>query len=193
MHKTPSNKVYIGITKNSTRKRWDSGRGYRGNTYFVNAIKKYGWENIEHRILFDDLTEKDAKMIEVDLIHYYKKIGNSLNMTDGGDGGAGIVMSEETKHKLSIANTGRVRSEYTRTKISNARKGMTFTQEHKKNISDALKGFGGKKIQKLDLDGNVLAEYDSIKYAAESNNINYSTLKNRLKNSTKKEVVWVYA
>ena len=40
MHKTPSNKVYIGITSQKPEKRWNEGLSY--NKYFTNAIIKYG-------------------------------------------------------------------------------------------------------------------------------------------------------
>lgn len=38
-HTSPSNKVYIGITKLNLIKRW---QGYINNTYFFRAILKYG-------------------------------------------------------------------------------------------------------------------------------------------------------
>lgn len=180
MHKTPSNKVYIGITKNNPKKRWNSGKGYKGNPHFTSAIKKYGWDNIQHIILFDNLEELEAKMIEVDLVYYYKKQGMCYNITDGGDGANGVSLSKETKKKMSLANKGRKRSQETKMKISDARKGLQFTDEHKKNLSTAHKGQGNKSIVKMDEFGNILEQYDSIKGAAIANNINYSTLKNRI-------------
>lgn len=46
-------------------------------------------------------------MIEVDLIYYYKKIGQSYNIADGGDGTCGVKCSEEKKAKISKANSGK--------------------------------------------------------------------------------------
>lgn len=60
-HTTPNGKVYIGITGNEPRKRWNNGNGYRGNKHFWNAILKYGWDNIAHEILFDGLTQDQAE------------------------------------------------------------------------------------------------------------------------------------
>lgn len=49
MHITPSGKMYIGITGRNPLKRWGSnGSGYKGQA-FSNAIKKYGWDNMEHK------------------------------------------------------------------------------------------------------------------------------------------------
>ena len=43
MHRTPSYKVYIGITSKSTISRWGrNGEGYSTQLYFWKAIKKYG-------------------------------------------------------------------------------------------------------------------------------------------------------
>lgn len=61
-HTSPSGKVYIGITKTSVYARWNKGRGYRRNQpAFYNAILKYGWDNINHEILFDNLTRIEQK------------------------------------------------------------------------------------------------------------------------------------
>lgn len=57
-HTAPDGRVYIGITGNDPKIRWSSGSGYRNNTYFTRCIKKYGWTNFKHEILFDKLSKK---------------------------------------------------------------------------------------------------------------------------------------
>ena len=42
-HTSPNGMVYIGITRQNPIKRWMNGKGYSYNTYFYNAILKYGW------------------------------------------------------------------------------------------------------------------------------------------------------
>lgn len=98
-HTSPSGKVYIGITKNPTYRRWMNGLGYKKQVVFYRAIEKYGWDNFRHEVLFDNLNEISAKCIEVDLIYYYKHLGISYNITEGGEGHKGYVMSEESKQK----------------------------------------------------------------------------------------------
>ena len=71
-HITPNGKIYIGITKRNPLKRWQNGRGYSTNKHFSRAIKKYGWNNIIHKILFSGLSEEEAKIKEIKLIAYYK-------------------------------------------------------------------------------------------------------------------------
>lgn len=101
IHICPNKKVYIGITSQAVSKRWNNGKGYKNNPYFTNAILKYGWDNIEHRILFEDLEEKDAKEIEIKLIEIWKSQKMCYNMTDGGDGYLGLVHTDEFNKNLS--------------------------------------------------------------------------------------------
>ena len=61
-HKNKINgKVYIGITMKKKKKRWGSnGCNYKSSPHFYAAIKKYGWDNFEHNILFTNLTKEQA-------------------------------------------------------------------------------------------------------------------------------------
>lgn len=87
-HISPSNKVYIGIThyEDPTLRWGPSGCYYRKGTFFYNAIRKYGWNNMKHEILFHHCTEELAKKLEIAFIKYYKDLNLSYNMTVGGDG-----------------------------------------------------------------------------------------------------------
>lgn len=111
-HISPSGKVYVGITKRKPEYRWNNGKGYRKDQLlFHRAIKKYGWDNFTHEILYTNLIAKDAKNIEISLIRQYKALGISYNITDGGDGGRGLQgkrrkHTEEAKRKMSISRKG---------------------------------------------------------------------------------------
>lgn len=134
-HTSPSCKCYIGITCRNPLLRWRNGRGYFGKTgksgkynhpYFVSAINKYGWDNFKHEILYSELEETQAKIMERSLIRYYKNLGLSYNITDGGDGVLGVKheawnkgikmpedkvrsgfkLSNETKDKIRIKHIG---------------------------------------------------------------------------------------
>ena len=103
MHITPSGKKYVGITKQNPKKRWGSGSGYKHNKYFYNAIQKYGWNNIQHIILFEQLSKGKAKNIEIYLIEKYNLTDKDkgYNITKGGDGLNGMIVSTETREKMS--------------------------------------------------------------------------------------------
>ncbi len=103
IHTTPNNKKYIGITSRSLSKRWRKGNGYIGCSLFYNAIIKYGWDNIKHEILFDGLTETEAKKLEIELItkHRTNDRKYGYNITSGGDGSLGREVTKETREKMS--------------------------------------------------------------------------------------------
>ena len=67
-----------------------------------NAIQKYGWNNIEHNILFENLSFEEAKQIEIELIAKYHTfihdpLCNGYNMTLGGEGSLGHKNTEKIK------------------------------------------------------------------------------------------------
>lgn len=70
-HICPNDKIYIGITSQAAPKRWRNGEGYKQNKHFYSAILKYGWDNIKHEILFENLSKKQACEIEKRLIAEY--------------------------------------------------------------------------------------------------------------------------
>lgn len=80
-------KLYFGITKCSTRRRWGNGNGYKSQPLFYRAIKKYGWDGFEHIIVFTGLTEEEAKQAEIDLIREFHTQDKNCgyNITSGGD------------------------------------------------------------------------------------------------------------
>lgn len=107
-HKSPSGKVYIGITsKNNPELRWSNPlNSYKNNQYFCSAILKYGWNNFTHKILFTNINKISANLIEIDLIYYYKKLGICYNITDGGEGFLGLKHDQKWIDWLTHKNYG---------------------------------------------------------------------------------------
>lgn len=147
LHISPSGKKYFGITgEKKPEYRWKNGNGYKDNQHFWKAIQKYGWNNIEHIILANDLTKEDACLFEQILIALYDTTNhnNGYNNSSGGEHGR---HSEETKQKISKARKGkyvgennsfygRTHSEETKRKLSEARKGKTLSEETKQKIRE---------------------------------------------------------
>lgn len=106
-HIAPNGKRYIGIAE-STEHRWRSnGIAYKTCPVFWNAIQKYGWDNIEHEVLIDGLTRKEAEDFEQYLIKEWNtKTPNGYNITNGGTGGRTHEWSEESRTKNSINSRG---------------------------------------------------------------------------------------
>lgn len=88
IHIFPNQKTYVGITKQQPEERWHKGKGYSltGQPYVRHAIDKYGWENIQHNILEDNLTYNEALEKETYYIQKYHSyyLDNGYNMNYGG-------------------------------------------------------------------------------------------------------------
>ena len=147
MHKNKiNNKVYIGITKTKPKYRWSNGKGYN-NQYFKKAINKYGWNNFEHIILFEKLTQEQAEQKEIKLIDYYKSTEKEFgyNISKGGMVNNGVPCKEETKKKISIANKGtkngmygKKHSKEIKEKISKRSKELWKDKNHREKILKIL-------------------------------------------------------
>ena len=143
-HKNKINgKVYIGITGRIPEERWGyNGCNYKSSPHFYAAIQKYGWDNFEHNILFENLTKEQACAKEQELIKYFNSTDREFgyNATFGGEI---FTLSEDTKKKMSISMLGNKNglghpcSEEKKRKISNAQKGRQLSEEHKEKLSIA--------------------------------------------------------
>ena len=71
IHKFPNNKVYIGMTSDIV-KRWNNGFGYKNNEKMFEDIINYGWNNIEHNIIAENLSYNEAIKVESDKIKEFK-------------------------------------------------------------------------------------------------------------------------
>ena len=142
MHTAPNGKVYIGITKQKLKRRWQNGSGYNKNSHFKRAIKKYGWDNFKHELLFENLSEEEAKRKEIELIAFYKSNDRKYgyNNSTGGESASGKVLSEETKSKIRKANLGKKLPKETREKISKSNMGRKLSKEQIEIISRTHKG-----------------------------------------------------
>lgn len=83
-HVFPNGKRYIGITSNK-EKRWRNGEGYRTQGKIAKAIKHYGWDNVKHNVILDDLDKEQAIILEKYLISALDTIENGYNTAIGGD------------------------------------------------------------------------------------------------------------
>lgn len=139
IHIFPNGKVYIGITSQPFKSRWRYGKGYGNNPYMVRAIKKYGWENVKHKILKGIFTREEANEIEKRLITKYKSNNPKFgyNITAGGDGQLGHthILSEESKQKISKGNKGKIRTQEMKEHQSKMMRGRKRSKEVVEQIS----------------------------------------------------------
>lgn len=109
-------------------------------------------------ILESNLSNTGALALERRYIRWYGRVDNRTgilrNLTDGGEGTGGYIVSEETKQKISKATKGRKhseeskqkmcevqknRSKKTKQKIREAREGKTHSAETKEKMSKTHK------------------------------------------------------
>lgn len=173
MHITPNNKRYIGITCRTLNKRFGSNGVKYKSQLFGRAIKKYGWDNIQHIVICDGLTKEHAEQLEKDLIAEYQTTNPEFgyNVSIGGNVPAiayvGHKHTEETKRKIGKANANRQLSEETRAKISEKIKALwddptyrekqlarVVSTETREKQSQAHKGKTLPKSQKLKISMN---------------------------------------
>lgn len=64
--------------------RWGSkGQGYLTQPVYA-AIQKYGWDNIQHIIIQEDMSYKEAQILEQKMIIKFNSIQNGYNIKHGG-------------------------------------------------------------------------------------------------------------
>lgn len=140
-HTTPNGKVYIGITRQDVVKRWKNGKGYDSCVAFARAIKKHGWKNITHEVLFDNLTKDEACEIEQSLIQKYKSNDPEYgyNITSGGEH---YSQGEDAVRRLS-ESLKKYYQEHPEAgeRISQSQIGRKLTEEHKKKTSESIKRY----------------------------------------------------
>lgn len=89
-----NNKSYIGQTRQGIQFRWNQHTSKKDNTYFHNAIQKYGKDNFEIEIL----EECDVEVLNEREIFYIAKFDtfkNGYNLTIGGDGNKRLLLDNK--------------------------------------------------------------------------------------------------
>ena len=179
IHIFPNSKVYIGITSQKPKRRWNNGQGYKNNQYMTNAIMKYGWDNVIHKILYTNLKKEEAEEIEIKLIKEYKADNKRYGYNIEYGGCHNGKTSEITRKRISEANKGKHNSPKTEFKKGHI---TIITEKIKQKISEKNKGKHAsvrtefKKGHKplnvrkvLCIESDVV--YDTIKKASEDTNV----------------------
>jgi hypothetical protein len=102
-------KTICGLKKRSSDHIKDSfyEKSNEYNTKIGRAIRKYGPDNIEWEVMVDDIDEDKLDQVEMDMIKQFDSKVNGYNSTLGGSGAAGLVISEESKRKMSATRKQR--------------------------------------------------------------------------------------
>lgn len=132
----PNDKVYIGKTTKSIKKRISSHLSSSNNPKFPvhRAMKKYkGLFTVE--IIASAESEKGLNKLECMMIDFYESFGKKgYNLTIGGEGTSGIKWTQESKDKLSNSRKGIKYSKETIQKMSDAKKGKVSPNKGKRGV-----------------------------------------------------------
>lgn len=137
-------KCYIGKTIGSLKGRTyghihDIKKG--SNSYFHNAIRKYGLESFQWNVLYRSNNENDLLEMEKEFIKLSNTMApNGYNISLGGKGSVGYHHSDEAKAKIRKAAQGKKHSKESIDKMRKAKIGKVISLEAKMKISQALKG-----------------------------------------------------
>ena len=243
---------YIGQTIDEKRRfktHIDYAINKKDNNRFHNTLRKYGLDNFIYCVLEDNVLKENLNMRETDWIEYYDSFYCGYNLTSGGD--TNVIISEETRRKLSESHKGIHPTEETRRKLSESHKGkgitpkgkgrtpwnkgipMTeetrkkmseshkrrpFSEETRKRMSESHKGkktwnYGktnvysdetkrkiskarskNKLINKYDLEGNFIKQYECL-YDAKKENPKCSNISKVCRGKRRQDggFIWKYA
>jgi hypothetical protein len=146
------------------------GKGTDSRLY-IKSGRKIKPPKDKSKIIFlkKNLTEEEAFRHEIYMIALFgrKDLGTGIlyNLTDGGEGMSGIVMSDETKKKIGIAGRGRTHSKESRKKISEKQKGKYISDESRLKMSESQKGkkLTEKTKEKIGIAGRGRTHSEEIK------------------------------
>ena len=193
-HIKPCGEVfYVGIG-NEQRPYNKSDR----NQFWHNVVKKYPDYKVE--VVATGLSwEMACELEELMILEHGRRdlgTGTLVNMTAGGDGVKGLVVTEEARQKMSAAKIGKKHSEKTRQKMSAARKGekapwygKKLSEKTKQKISAALKGniAANRKFtfeQAQEIRHRYKTEKTSYRKLAVEYGVNFVAISNIINNKT---------
>ena len=134
-HVTPDGMYYFGQTNNIKRRWSNNGARYKG-TALQPYIEKYGWDNIQHIVLFKDQTKGNALWIENFLIETAREDGVCINKQR-----SGLISKEEgyyqeyyEQNKEQILECRQQRYQKNRDEILEQQK--QYYEENKQQIRD---------------------------------------------------------
>ena len=170
---TKNGKCYVGQTRRKkVEKRWHSYTGdAQPHGVIGRAIKCHGLDKFEFSVICElpneELNDREIREIaERNTI-----VPNGYNLQAGGENGP---QHEETKRKISLANTGKpgkIPSAETRTKLSAAHMGQKRTEAQKQKMKEMNPS--AKKVDQYTLDGTFMKTWNSMTDTGIKNVSNY--------------------
>ena len=151
VHITPDGMHYYGVTSQKVERRWKgNGINYK-RTSLQPYIEKFGWENIQHKVLFENLSKEDALSIEDSLIISGWEKGNCINKIRSGN----ISKEEDYNQQYREQNKDKIKQYYEQNKDKikqyyeqNKDKIRKYRREYKEKNRDKINEYRRQRYQK---------------------------------------------
>lgn len=147
---SPTGKIYVGKTINFEIRFKDYKKlNCKSQKILYSSLKKYGFDSHHIEIIKEgEFSDEELNRLEIYYIGFYNSFNqynvNGMNLTLGGEGTTGRIMSEETRKKIGEKSKLRKHSEEIKKKISENRK-KTGSTDAQKLAGEKLRG---KKVVK---------------------------------------------
>lgn len=167
--------LYVGYGKNL---RWKDHFSMSTNIRLNRYLAKHTDCRVEFAAINQSL--EDAKSLEKKLIKQYGRLdlntGTLFNLTDGGDGTSGLLMTEEQKSKISQGAKRRWSNVSQREKHKEIMSKVTNSKEFKdKHARQKVMRDHQQQILKAEIDSRKKSErkvfFETIKYAFDQNDM----------------------
>lgn len=206
---SPNKKIYIGQSSDIEKRFYHYKiLKCKRQPKVYNSLLKYGFEKHKFEILceceFSELNEKERYY--QDLYSCTNRSGLNCVLVNSKENK--MIVSCETRLKMSKSQKGKNIPQKTRDKMSESGKKKVFTAEHKENIrlsqigsvkskearenmrKSRTGGKGTRNRKVLDTKTGII--YDSIKSTADINKLSRSTLVQRLSGALKNNTNFIY-
>ena len=166
----PGKEVYIGKTCRKLNYRWDNGNGYTGAKIRA-AIEKYGWENVQKEILYENLTYEEACRLETEEILKHGGVNHPLVLNSQSGGDKGFTYSEDTIKRFSEGTKKSIK-EHPEILEKLSKSAKQYRIDHPETFE-----FQKIKIDQYSYDGlTLISTYDSIMDAMNKTGIQMSAI-----------------
>lgn len=144
---------YVGVTCQTLKARFNQHKVCamvrHSKSLIHQAMREYGVDKFEIHLLEDGISEENAEESEIRYIKQYDTYyayGNGYNMTLGGYGTHGYIVTDEARRKISESGIGRKYSDERNEKLRRINTGRYYKPEWRIALSKARIGkFVGEK------------------------------------------------
>ena len=139
-HVTPDGFFYFGQSQNVERRWSNNGSSYK-ETALQPYIEKFGWDNIQHIVLYENLTYEDALKIEDSLIISGWEKGNCINKRRSGNISKEEDYNKNQSKQYYETNKGQILERHKQYYEQNKDKKLEYQQQYREQNKNKIKQY----------------------------------------------------